>query len=162
LANAYDELCYNKQGEKIRSHEEAMMHLQLGSGTRFDPDLVQRLSAQEVGWRIDGSYIRSASQDRGVIDLGYSLEQVLIAYDNGDVASLQKRLEGIRDISKRLEFEHISRMASELHLNLDRKTAAELEGYVPILQDLVESCSTIMRGYLRSVASPSAEPNRVI
>ncbi len=161
LANAYDELCYNKQGEKIRSHEEALMHLQLSSGTRFDPELIQRLVAHEVGWRIDGSYMQNAAQDREVIDLGYSLEQVLLAYDNGDVASLQKRLEGIRDISKRLEFEHISRMASELHANLDRKTAAELEGYVPILQDLVESCSTIMRGYLRSVASPTSEPNRV-
>ncbi len=160
IANAYDELVTGNSSTPGMSHEQAMLHLELGSGTRFDPELIKRFATQGVGWRIDGSYIQVNNQSREVIDLGFNLEQALLAYDGGDVAKLQRRLEMIRDISKRLGFENISRIASELHRNLDRKTAADLDGFIPVLQDLIECCSAILRGHLRTVASSSAEPIR--
>ncbi len=153
LVNAYDELVTGTSERPALKVEEAFLHLQLASGTRFDPELVDRFTTMQTGWRVDSSFVLTDYDNRRVVDLGHHLERAMYAFDNGDIGTLSRRLEMIASVADAIDMDHIARIANHLNRNLERKTMADLEGLLPIMQDLIETCGAVLRAYLRGVVS---------
>ncbi len=70
---------------------------------------------------------------------------------------MKQRLDILRNCAMKSELTHIAAIVEEFAKETDRKPIGEWESLSGILRDLVESCLTIQRAYLRQVGAHASE-----
>jgi diguanylate cyclase (GGDEF)-like protein/PAS domain S-box-containing protein len=153
IADAYDAIVSDRCYRPGRSHEEAMAELLRCAGGQFDPDLIERFIQCKTGWRLDSRFAIDDDVDKTAVDLGYHMERVIHSFEIRDPNSLRLRLGILKSAAVRCDIPHIAAIIDEITRDADRKTIGEWESLLPILQDLVDVCSTVQRAYLRHVGA---------
>ncbi|HUP81285.1 MAG TPA: HD domain-containing phosphohydrolase, partial [Pirellula sp.] len=150
IVNAYDAITSDLAASPC-SHEVAIEILRKGSGTLYDPTLVEKFADSPMGWRASGLSIESDMNEKHAIMLGYQLERVIHGFDTRNPLVLKSRLQTLQDIAKTIDMPVIAAIIQELASEADRKAVADWESLLPMLHDLIELCLTIQRAYLRTV-----------
>ena len=150
IVNAYDAMTSELVGTPC-SHEVAIERLRNGSGTLYDPTLVEKFTDSPMGWRSAGLSIESDMNDQHAIMIGYQLERVIHGFDSRNPLVLKSRLQTLQDIAHTIDMPIIAAIIQELASEADRKAVADWDSLLPMLQDLIELCLTIQRAYLRTI-----------
>ena len=150
IVNAYDAMTSELVGTPC-SHEVAIERLRNGSGTLYDPTLVEKFTDSPMGWRLAGLSIESDMNDQHAIMIGYQLERVIHGFDSRNPLVLKSRLQTLKDIAHTIDMPIIAAIIQELASEADRKAVADWDSLLPMLQDLIELCLTIQRAYLRTI-----------
>ena len=150
IVNAYDAMTSELVGTPC-SHEVAIERLRNGSGTLYDPTLVEKFTDSPMGWRPAGLSIESDMNDQHAIMIGYQLERVIHGFDSRNPLVLKSRLQTLKDIAHTIDMPIIAAIIQELASEADRKAVADWDSLLPMLQDLIELCLTIQRAYLRTI-----------
>jgi diguanylate cyclase (GGDEF)-like protein/PAS domain S-box-containing protein len=156
IADAYDAMVSDRCYRKGRSHDEAIAELRRCAGDQFDPELVERFINVKTGWRLDSRFMAMDHEtDREVLNLGYHLERVIHSFEIRDPNSMKLRLGVLRASAHQAGMPHIAAIVDELAKDSDRITVGDWGSLLPILQDLIDVCTTLQRAHLRQVgASP--------
>ena len=161
IVNAYDAMT-SELASCPCSHEVAIEILRNGSGTLYDPTLVEKFADSPMGWRASGLSIESDMNEKHAIMLGYQLERVIHGFDSRNPLVLKSRLQTLQDIAKTIDMPVIAAIIQELASEADRKAVADWESLLPMLQDLIELCLTIQRAYLRTVNKTARRENELV
>jgi len=153
IADAFDAMVSDRCYRPGRSYEEAIAELRRCAGGQFDPDLVERFAQSKTGWRLDSRFMIDPDIEKGAVNLGYHMERVIHSFEIRDPNSMRMRLGILKSAAIQCDMPHIAAIADEIAKDSDRKTIGEWESLLPILQDLVEVCSTVQRAYLRHVGA---------
>ena len=147
IANAYDTMT-SELSDAPMSHQDAIEAIQLGSGTLYDPELVERFANSPFCWRPQFFESSDLSNSNAVM-IGYQIERVIHCFESGNLIALKSRLESLKVLSNKIDMPMIGLIVNELQSEAERKSVSDWESIVPMLQDLVEMCLMIQRAYLR-------------
>jgi hypothetical protein len=147
IANAYDTMT-SELSDAPMSHQDAIEVLQLGSGTLYDPELVERFANSPFCWRPQFFESSDLSNSNAVM-IGYQIERVIHCFESGNLIALKSRLESLKVLSNKIDMPMIGLIVNELQSEAERKSVSDWESILPMLQDLVEMCLMIQRAYLR-------------
>ncbi len=150
ICNAYDAMT-SDLNDHPKSHEEAIEVLRSFSGTRFDPELIEKFTLSPIGWRPYGmGGVDTGMNDQHAVMIGYQLERVIHSFDSRNPAYLKSRLQTLHELAKMIDMPAIAVLIQELSSEVDRKAVSDWESLLPTIEDLVELCLTIQRAYLQS------------
>ena len=152
IVNAYDAMT-SKLASTPCSHDDAIERLRNGSGTLYDPMLVEKFANSPMGWRPSGLLNDSNLNDQHAIMVGNQLERVIHSFESRNPIVLKTRLQTLQDIAKTIDMPSIAALVQELSGEVDRKAVADWDSLLPMLQELIELCLTIQREYMRTVNS---------
>ncbi len=153
IADAFDAMVSDRIYRKGCSVETAFAELQRCAGSQFDPMLVERFAAIQVGWRPDSRLYVHDGLERNAIKIGHLTERLLHAFDTHDAGALSDSLKQLAFIAEEDEQMAIANLANALADTVCERDQHSWEQGVPILQDLVEICLTIQRAHVRDVAA---------
>lgn len=152
MVDAYDAMVSNRVYRKGRTPEEAFQELQRCAGGQFDPDLVDRFTKLQVGWRLDSRYSNVDFDDSQAITIGHLTERSVTAFEAHDVKTLAESLQRLKHIGRELENPAIVHLAAELSKSIAGREV-DWDLVIPIFQDLLEMCLMVQRAHVRDVAS---------
>ncbi len=153
IVDAFDAMVSNRIYRPGRPAEEAFAELRRCAGTQFDPELVERFTNLQIGWRLDSRYCTSGSNDRAAVRVGHLTERTLHAYDTHDATALNQALSQLALVGEKNDYPAIHHLATQLSKAVSERDRSSWDLAIPILQDLVESCLTVQRAHVREVAS---------
>ncbi|MCA9133910.1 MAG: diguanylate cyclase, partial [Planctomycetales bacterium] len=160
IVDAYDAMISNRVYRKGRSPEEAFEELQRCAGTQFDPHLVERFIAHQIGWRPDSRFIQCDLEDKLAISIGHLTERTMHAFEAQDTKVLAESLEQLAQTGENNDLPAIRHLATELGQAIGDARDNDWEFAVPILQNLLDMCLMVQRAHIRDVAArPQAVEN---
>lgn len=153
IVDAYDAMVSDRVYRPGRPPEQAFAELRRCAGTQFDPDLVERFTNLQIGWRPDSRYCTTAGNDRSAIRVGHLTERTLHAYETHDAPALNQALSQLAIVGEKNDYPAIQHLATQLSKAVSERDRSSWDIAVPILQDLIETCLTVQRAHVRDVAS---------
>ena len=152
IVDAFDAMVSDRIYRPGRPAEEAFAELRRCAGTQFDPELVERFTNLQIGWRPDSRYCMPASNDRSAVRVGHLTERTLHAYETYDAQALNQALAQLAIVGEKYDYPAIRHLATELSKSVSERDRSSWDIAMPILQDLVETCLTVQRAHVREVA----------
>ncbi len=153
IADAYDAIVSNRVYRRGRPPEVAFEELRRCAGTQFDPELVERFIALQLGWRLDSRYIHSDVEDKLAITIGHLTERTMTAFEAKDAKILAESLDKLGRIADSYEMPGVRHLAGELSKAIGNCRDNDWEFVVPVLQDLLDLCLAVQRAHIRDVAA---------
>ncbi len=157
IVDAFDAMISNRVYRKGRPTEEAFAELRRCAGTQFDPELVERFIAAQVGWRADSRFMHADMEDKMAIAIGHLTERTMHAFEAQDTKVLSESLEKMAKAGEQYELPAIKHLATELGKAIGESHNNDWECAVPILQNLLDMCLMVQRAHIRGVASRPQE-----
>lgn len=152
IVDAFDAMISDRVYRPGRPAEEAFAELRRCAGTQFDPDLVERFTNMQLGWRPDSRYCTPGANDRSAVRVGHLTERTLHAYETHDAPALNQALSQLALIGEKNDYPAIQHLATQLSKAVSERDRSSWDVAIPILQDLVETCLTVQRAHVREVA----------
>jgi len=152
IVDAFDAMVSDRVYRPGRPAEEAFAELHRCAGSQFDPELVERFTSLQIGWRPDSRHCMPASNDRSAVRVGHLTERTLHAYETHDATALNQALAQLAMVGEKYDYPAIRHLATELSKAVSERDRSSWDIAVPILQDLVETCLTVQRAHVRDVA----------
>lgn len=153
IVDAYDAMVCDRVYRKGRAPEEAFAELQRCAGGQFDPDLVEKFVSNQVGWRPDSRFMLDSSETAPLVGLGYQLERLIQAYDSGDQARLEIHASLLQEEAIKMENHPIAMLAHEIKNAVSAPTTTDLNGILPMVQEVVDLGLISQRAHLRNIGS---------
>lgn len=152
ITDAFDAMVSDRCYRKGMPYDDAFTELKRCAGTQFDPDLVERFTTMQFGFRPDSRFMSADNDlDKDALNIGYHVERVIHSFENRDPASMKQRLDILKACAMKCGMPHIAHLVADIAKDADRKAIGDWETLLPILQELVDLCLTIQRAYIRQV-----------
>ena len=153
IVDAYDAMVSNRVYRKGRAPEQAFIELQRCAGSQFDPLLVDRFIAAQVGWRADSRFLKPQAAAKEAITIGHLTERTMHAFESQDPKVLLDSLEKMARTGELHDYPAITHLANELKQVIGDSRSDDWSFAMPLVQDLLDMCLMVQRAHIREVAS---------
>lgn len=153
IVDAYDAMVSNRVYRKGRPPEQAFIELKRCAGTQFDPVLVERFIAAQVGWRADSRFLHFDMEAKEALAIGHLTERTMHAFEAQDAQVLADSLEKMASAGQHYDLPAIRHLATELRQVIGDCRTDDWSVAAPLLEDLLDMCLMVQRAHIREVAS---------
>ena len=148
IADSYDAMTSDRVYRKGMSHEAAIEELRRCSGTQFDPTLVEHF-VERMGLNRSNIAGGLAIGQQVTLKIGESVEGLVNAIDDDNVAAIKQRLETLKEFAIMTDLNDISAAADKLTGDLDNESC-QLRDIVRQTHDLLDACRATQRVFLKN------------